>query len=127
MAFSKFKQAVYDSLTTQEERDIMDRFYAMSRQDFLKSYKHNMHELIERFDHTRLWDHQKANIQHRHDRLGTKKMTKGFITTLPAGSGKTEIFTKTILENAIEVTDKDGERRFMTPPTVVLVPSIDLV
>lgn len=126
MALSEYKQAIYDSLTTPEERRIIDRFYAMSHQDFLKNYGHNMGELIDRFDRTRLWPHQKENISFRHDRLKKNPSPKGFITTLPAGAGKTEIFINSILENTIEVTEKD-KVKLITPPTVILVPSEDLV
>lgn len=127
MAISEFKQAVYNSLSTDEERRIIDRFYEMSNADFLKSYRHNIGELVDRFDRTRLWPHQKGNISYRQERLTKKTPPKGFITTLPAGAGKTEIFTQTVLENAIEVTDEHEKVRLITPPTVILVPSEDLI
>ena len=126
MAISEYKKAVYDSLKTPEERKIIDRFYAMSNQDFLKNYRQNMGELVDRFDRTILWPHQKDNIIFRHERLKQKTPPKGFITTLSAGAGKTEIFKHSIMENTIEVME-DDQIKLITPPTVILVPSEDLV
>lgn len=126
MAVSEYKQALLDSLSTDEERAIINGYYKMSRSSLLESYGNNIDELAKGFHKTRLWDHQKDNITYRRNRLQKSLPPKGLITVLPAGAGKTEVFVQTVLANAREVTE-DGHVKLITPPTVILVPSIDLI
>lgn len=128
MAISKYRRALERSLQTQEEKEVIQGFYDMSYADFLRYYSTSIDDLIAGIDRTRLAGrpYQKENILQRAQKLKGDEPVSGFITQLPAGAGKTEIFFQTLLKNAKEVTVGD-EVKLITPPTVILVPSEDLL
>ena len=129
MANSKFRNALEASLRSSEERQVIREFYDMSYTDFLKYYDSRLNELIAATEggRTRLKDrpYQLENIRYRKTKIDSGQEIRGFITPLPAGGGKTEIFAQSLLRTAKEIT-VNGRVRHITPPTAIIVPSVDL-
>ncbi len=130
MANSKFRRALEHSLKTAEEKRIIHEFYEMSYAELLQYYAGSLNELViaSEAGKTRLKErpYQLDNIKYRLAKIESGQMGSGLITPLPAGGGKTEIFTQSLHKMVKEVT-VDGRVKQITPPTVIIVPSQDLL
>lgn len=129
---SEYIKALESSLVNSAEQEFISQFIGDeqdSKQAFKRQYfQTHLDRLHDRIDDTNLtWKHQQEAIENTRNFFAKPDNAPRAVTLIPTGGGKTQVFTNIVYAQARNIQADGDVTRKITPPTLILVPTKQLL